>query len=314
MILVAGATSTLGRLVVPKLAAIGETVRVLVRTDASASDFRSQGAHAAVGDVTLPETLPAALAGTNTVVSLVGRHYARTREILWSVDAEGNKNLIRAAREAGVRHLVLMSLLWTDRDYAPVIIPAKAEAEKALRASGLAYSILRPATFVTGPNSLVGLLGPTIERWSLAFVPRPDSGPISFISTEDLADAIVRIATRPPANRAYELGGSEKLTLREAAEKLGAVLGRTVRCLAIPRAAIHAAKPLLRPLSFGAYESLLFFEMLADHGYHCDAGVLRETLGREPRGVDECLREHYATVKRTPWRDSIYASLLLRSQ
>ncbi|MBI2059583.1 MAG: SDR family oxidoreductase [Nitrospirae bacterium] len=314
MILIAGATTEVGRRVVRRLIEERRCVRVMVRSDSAAHEFHELGAEAVKGDVCSPETLPLACKGSETVISLVGRHYARTKEILFATDAEGNRNLIRAAKDAGVQHFVLMSLLWADRDYAPVILPAKREAEKALREIGLGYSILRPSTFMTGPNSLVGMLGPPIERWGLVVIPAPDSGPISFISTADLAEAIVKIAGQPPRNRFYELGGSEGLTLRQGAAKIGSILNRTVRVAAIPRGMLRTLGTLLRPVSFNAYESYLFLEMMAEHGYHCAPDTLRQVLGRDPQTVDDSLRVYYSKVRRTAWSDSIYASIVARAR
>ncbi len=73
-----------------------------------------------------------------------------------------------------MRRFVLLSALWSDRDPGPVIFRVKRKTEDHLLASGLDYAILRPATFASGPSSLIGILGPTVERWGLAFVPRPD--------------------------------------------------------------------------------------------------------------------------------------------
>lgn len=314
-ILIAGATSNVGRLLTATLLAQKHKVRVLVRSREAGNGFASAGADVVIGDVREPETLELACQGIHTVISLVGRHYASSRRTLWEIDADGNRNLIQAARDAGVDHFVLMSLLWTDRNLPPIIIPAKAAAESALMESGMRFSILRPATFITGPNSLIGLFGPTIERYGIAVVASQPSGPVSFISTEDLAEAILNIALGSgPSNRVYELGGPERLTLAEAAQQVGTVLNRRVRFVRVPLSLIRAARSILKPVAFGPYESLLFYEMIIDHGYYCGSSVLEEVLGRPPKSVDECLRAYYADGRRTPWRDSIYGSWFIRSK
>ncbi len=314
MFLVAGASSGPGQLVVADLLARKMPTRVLVRSDAQVAQFEALGAEAAKGDVGDEAALVRACAGVSTVISLVGRHFADTRERLWSVDALGNAALVRAAAAAGVKRFVLLSALWADRELPPVLLAAKRYAEQALVESGMSYAILRPSTFTTGASSLVGAVGPSIERWGLAFIPRPDSQPISFITLADVAAAIVAAALDDRPSLVAELGGPEALTMAEGARRLGAVLNKKVRIVRVPRFVSSLWRRVARRRSFGAYELMLFLDMLADHGYHCDAGPARQLLGREPTGVDEALRAYYATTKLTPWRESNVGVLSTRSK
>jgi uncharacterized protein YbjT (DUF2867 family) len=314
VILVAGATSQVGRAVVGRLAGEHE-VRVLVRRPEDAAGFRALGCEAVEGDVRDAEVVRRACEGADAVVSLIGRHFARTERGFWEVDYEGNVTLIDAARAAGAGRFVLLSALWSDRELAPVIFRVKRRTEDHLLASGLEHTILRPATFATGPSSLTGILGPTIERWGLAVVPRPDSGPVSFVDLDDLADALVASALDPRfANRVLELGG-EAVTLGEGAERIGRRLGRRVRLVRVPRALLRAARAPARLLGFGPYEAILFYEMLAERGFHLEPGdaTPREVLGREPVSIEEAIDRYYADRRRTPWRDSFYGTLALRA-
>jgi uncharacterized protein YbjT (DUF2867 family) len=305
MFLIAGASSGTGQLVTARLLARELPTRVLVRSEAQAAHFRALGAEPVRGDIGDEAALARACAGAATVISLVGRHFADSRERLWAVDALGNAALVRAAERAGARRFVLLSALWADRDLPPVLLGAKRHAERALMDSSMEHAILRPSTFTSGPSSLIGAVGPSIERWGLAFVPRPDSQPISFITISDVADAIVAAALDPRRDLVVDLGGPEAITLGEGARRLAAVLRRRVRVIGVPRIVTTLARASARRRSFGAYESVLFLDMLADHGYHCDPGPTRQLLGREPESVDHALREYYADPnRRTPWRDS----------
>lgn len=314
MYLIAGATSVTGRRVVARLLEASSAVRVMVRSDADATHFRELGVEVAQADVQDRPAVAGACRGVGTVVSLIGRHFAGSEEGLWEVDAKGNENLVQAAVEAGVERFVLLSALWAERDLPPRIFRAKRHAEEALMQSGLPFTILRPATFVVGPSSLVGILGPTIERYGIAFVPAPDSGPVSFIAEQDVAAALVAAALAgDSSSRVYELGGPERLTLAEGARRIAGTLGRRVRLVRVPRAALRVSRALARVGGFGPYEAVLFLEMLAEHGFHCDAAPTRDLLGREPLAVNAALEEYYASGATTPWRESIYGALLRRS-
>jgi uncharacterized protein YbjT (DUF2867 family) len=305
MFLIAGASSGSGQLVTAKLLARKLPTRVLVRSDAQVAHFRALGAETVQGEIGDDAALARACSGASTVISLVGRHFADSRARLWAVDALGNAALIKAAVLANARRFVLLSALWADRELPPVLLGAKRHAERALMKASMDYAILRPSTFTTGASSLVGAVGPSIERWGLAFVPRPDSKPISFITLSDVADAIVAAALDHRRSLVVDLGGPEAITMAEGARRLAAVLQKQVRIIGVPRLVSTAAREVARRRSFGAYESMLFLDMLADHGDDSDPEPTRQLLGREPQSVDQALREYYATPTRlTPWRDS----------
>lgn len=316
MILVAGATSQIGRTVVDGLLAAEQGVRVLVRRAEDAEAFRELGCDVVQGDVRDPEAVRRACEGAGAVLSLIGRHFARTERGFWDVDYEGNVKLIDAAKQADVRRFVLLSALWSDRDPGPVIFRVKRKTEDYLLASGLDYAILRPATFASGPSSLIGILGPTVERWGLAFIPRPDSKPISFITLEDLADALVNAALEPRwSNRILELSGAEAITLAQGAERIARRLGKQAHPIRLPRWFLRVLRPLARLLGFGPYEAILFYEMLADHGFYLAPGTAttREVLGRDPASIDAIIDSYYSDHAQTAWRDSFYGTLVLRA-
>jgi uncharacterized protein YbjT (DUF2867 family) len=315
LIVVAGASSNTGKRVVDELLAQGRDVRVLVRSANDERYFSSKGASVVTGDVRDRDAVERACSGASTVVSLVGRHFARTEEGLWDVDARGNENLVRAARAAGARRFVLLSALWSERPLAPVLFRAKRHAEQVLVESGLGYTILKPSTFMVGPSSLIGAVGPTIERWGVAFVPAPDSGPVSFIAEADVARALVRSAVEEDApDRIVELGGPERLTFAEASRRVARAIGRDVRIVRVPRAVLTALRKIAKRRGFGAYEGMLFLEMIADVGYDCDSAPARELLGGELTRVDDALCEYYATHTKTPWRDSNFGAAAVRGR
>jgi uncharacterized protein YbjT (DUF2867 family) len=312
--LIAGATSNTGRRVVDELLARGSPVRVMVRAEADGRSFASKGASVVVGDVRDRAALEHACEGVDTVVSLVGRHFARTEAGLWEVDALGNESLIVAAKAAGVRRFVLLSALWSERDLPPFLFRAKRHAETALVESGMRYAILRPSTFVVGPSSLIGSVAPTIERWGVAFIPAPDSGPVSFIAETDVAHGLVCAALDDGPDQILELGGPERLTFSEGARRVARAFGRPVRLVRVPRGVRAFMGMAARARGFGAHEAMLFFEMIAGHGYDCDPSPAKTLLGRELTTVDDALRDYYATHRITPWRDTNFGTLSVRAR
>jgi uncharacterized protein YbjT (DUF2867 family) len=143
-ILVTGGTGFVGPHVVHALRARDLPVRVLVRDLRRGSRATAWGAELAQGDVTDPASLTAALDGVDAVVKGAPADFER-------VMAQGTRNVVVAAKEAGVRRFVLASALGLDehsKDAVPYYA-AKWEMERAVRESGLEHVIYRPS-FVFG--------------------------------------------------------------------------------------------------------------------------------------------------------------------
>jgi uncharacterized protein YbjT (DUF2867 family) len=226
-VLVTGPTGFIGPHVVHALRARDVHVRALVRDAGRASRLRAWGAELAVGDVTDTASLRGAVAGVDAVVHLVsiikGSHADFER-----IMVQGTRDLVAAAREAGVRRFVLTSALGLDertKDRVPYFA-AKWEMESAVKASGLEHVIFRPS-FVFGKDG--GVL-PTFVRLARFAPVTPIVGPgtqrLQPIWVEDLAEYYARALELPDAaGRTFELGGPDAPSWNEFWERLKRVLG-----------------------------------------------------------------------------------------
>ncbi|TDC72931.1 SDR family oxidoreductase [Streptomyces hainanensis] len=216
MILVAGATGNIGRPLVHRLREAGVgPLRVLTRDPALA------GGDAVLGDLARPDSLESALAGVRSLFLPAGL----------GADAD----TLAAARDAGVEHAVLVSSVTVLTH--PHLGPAAANAatERALRESGLAWTILRPTQFASNALWWAG----TIRAGGTVRLPFPAAA-LPTIHPADIA-AVAGAALRDPAHRghAYALTGPAPVTAREQVETIAAVTGRDVRWEPVPRAAAH---------------------------------------------------------------------------
>ncbi|NRQ31733.1 NAD(P)H-binding protein [Nonomuraea sp. NN258] len=139
-ILVTGATGTLGRAVVPALAAAGHTVRALSRT---ARDSRKD-VEWVWGDLALGDGVADALREVDAVVHLATS--GRGARGAGGVDLAGTRRLIEAARANGSPHLLFTSVVGVDR-VPDRYLRTKLEAERLVRESGLSWTILRATQF-----------------------------------------------------------------------------------------------------------------------------------------------------------------------
>jgi uncharacterized protein YbjT (DUF2867 family) len=236
VILVTGGTGFVGPHVVHALRARELPVRVLVRDARRGARATAWGAELAEGDVTDPGSLRAAAAGADTVVHLVSI-IKGSRSDFDRIMVEGTRNVVTAAKDAGVKRFVLMSALGVNeqtKDAVPYFA-AKWEMERAVQESGIEHVIFRPS-FVFGKDG--GALPTFVRLARLAPVtPIVGAGTLRLqpIWVEDVAEYFARaVDLGAAANRTFELGGPDAPTWNEFWDRLKRVLGSRRPSIHVP--------------------------------------------------------------------------------
>jgi uncharacterized protein YbjT (DUF2867 family) len=289
MILVTGGTGFVGPKVVHVLRAQGREVRCLVRKPNET--LRAWGCELAEGDMTDADSLRRAAAGCDAVVHLVGIITGKPEDFE-RVMIQGTRDLLGAAKGAGVRRFVAMSALGLSEETKGLVpyYRAKWAIEQETKGSGLEHVIFRPS-FVFGRDGGVLPMFVRQVRWlPVTPVVGPGTARLQPIWVEDVAAFFAAAVDLPAAaNRTFELGGPEAVTWNELYERIKRVLGAR-------RATVHIPFGLLRPAA--AVAELLpkppvtrdLLKMLAAGDNVCDMDPARETFGIEPLGLDEQLR------------------------
>lgn len=186
-ILVTGGTGNLGRHVLPLLRERGHDVRVLSRTPHSEPGF-------VLGDTVGGEGLDAAARGADTILHLAGSNKG---------DEVGTAHIADAARGAGVRHVVMISVVGADA--VPIgYFRSKDQSEKVLAASGVPFTVLRAAQF---HDFVWGMLGglvksPIVPVLGARFEP---------VAVEEVAGRLAELVDGEPAGRVADIAGPEVL-------------------------------------------------------------------------------------------------------
>ena len=244
MIVVAGASGTLGPLLIPLLVGRGEPVRVVTR-DPHAAGRKLSGVELIAGDVTRPADARRAVEGARVVVSAITGFASPAG--LQAVDVEGNRILAEAAARAGVEQFVLLSILQASTDHPMELFRAKVAAEQAVRASGVGWTIVRPTAYLETWLGLIG--GPLVAKGKTLVFGR-GRNPINFVSALDVA-RFVDLAISDPSFRGkvVEVPGPENLTLDQLVEITRAASGRSGHVSHSPRSIMRLLSIALRPVN-----------------------------------------------------------------
>ena len=226
MILIAGATGSVGGRIALELLESGEAVRALVRRTSDPARLKAAGAELAVGDLKDPPSLARACRGADIVITTATMS-KRGDDSVANVDLQGTQNLIAAADKAGVGHFILVSTVGASPESPVELFRAKGLAEQRLRASGMVHTILQPAPFMdVWFGMLVELPVQRGEPVSLVGESRRRH---AFIAEQDVA-AIAAAATHTPAvrNVTLPIGGPEAITWRDVVRAYEEAIGRPV--------------------------------------------------------------------------------------
>jgi NADH dehydrogenase len=237
VILLTGGTGFVGGHVLQALQAAGRPVRCLVREPSSAN----LECELVQGDMTDAASLKRAVEGADTVVHLVAIRQGK-QEQFERVMAQGTRDLLGAAKEAGVGRFVLMSALGTSEESKDLVpyYGAKWEMEQAVEGAGIPYVIFRPS-FVFERDG--GIL-PTFAKLARLAPVTPITGSgaqrIQPIWAADLAAYFEKaIGLDAATNRTFELGGPDVVTWNEFWERLKKARG-------IRRPSVHVPMGLMR--------------------------------------------------------------------
>lgn len=217
MILVTGATGTVGREVVAQLLTAGQKVRAMTRDP---SKVKLNGVLEVVqGDFNAPDTLASAVKGVERVFSLTFGPQTAAHE----------KHLAQAAKASGVRHIVKLSALGGDDETRNNIRKWHDEGEQTIREAGIALTVLRPTGFMS--NALHWR--PSIRAQRKVFSNYGD-GKLPPVHPRDIAAVAVRALTsNGHEDNVYPLTGPEALKVSEQVKILADAIGEPLEYVPI---------------------------------------------------------------------------------
>jgi uncharacterized protein YbjT (DUF2867 family) len=278
MILITGASGNAGGAVLREVLKSGGGVRAMYRSKEESAKV-PQGASAAMADFADKRSLTRALEGVDTVYLVC----SPVRELV-----ELESTMIDACGEAGVRHVVLNSALGAG-DFAKSFPSWHRKVEDKLKASGMAYTILRPNGFM---QNLITYFAPSIRAQG-EFYQSTGNAKISHLDLRDIAATAATILRSPVqhAGKIYELNGPEALSYAEVAGKISKATGRNVQYVDIPPDAQRKALLDMGIPDFMVGALLELQEYYASGKASSVDGTLESLIHRAPIKMDNFLNE-----------------------
>lgn len=244
-----GATGFVGKGMLARLREEGHDAVCLVRPGSETKLGRHDEAAGkityAAADLFHPDSLREAMAGCDAVIHLVGiiREQPRKGITFPRIHIEGTRNVVEAAKQAGVSRFVHMSALGARENATSAYHKTKYAAEQIVIASGIPFVIFRPSVIFGPGDEFVNMLADLVR---LPVTPVLGSGayPLQPVARETVADVFVQALSSPSAaNQIFETGGPEAITYEHILDHIGAAIGkRSVRKIHIP---LSLMKPVI---------------------------------------------------------------------
>jgi len=283
MILITGASGTVGKAVLTEVARSGAKHRAMYRSPQEAGKAPA-GTETVIADFSDKSSLSPVLRGVESVCLLCS-------PIPDLVQLEGN--VIEACQAAGVRRIVLNSALGAG-DYGKSFPSWHRKVEDKLKATKMAWCILRPNSFM---QNVLTYYAPSIRAQG-AFYGAMGNARTSFLDVRDIAVVVAKaLAGAAHDGKMYELNGPEALTYPELAQKISQHAGVPAQYVHIPVAAQRKAM-LEQGMPEWQVTALLDLQEYYTNGQGGTVdGLLQELLGRPPITMDKFLAEFAAEFR-----------------
>ncbi|HEX9783604.1 MAG TPA: SDR family oxidoreductase [Opitutaceae bacterium] len=287
MVIITGAGGTVGSHVIKELQSTKTPFRAAYFSESKVKAARAHGIDAVTIDYSRPETLSAALKGSDRLF-LLGPNALHQTEL--------ELNAVEAAKSAGIKHIVKLSVWRADEEsysFAKIHRPV----EKAIEASGMAWTFVRPNGFM---QNVVTYMGESIKAEG-AFYSAVGEAKMSHVDVRDIAAVVVKALTETGHDKkAYTLSGPEALSYSEMAQVLSTVLGRPIRHVSLPPAELKSGM-----LATGINET--YADRLLDLDRYYREGQasritsdIKHVTGRDPIRFEQYARDHASSLRSAP--------------
>ena len=203
-----------------------QPIRALIRNESQSAKIREQGAEPFIGDVTDPESLKRACEGVDRIIHLAAVNRDKGTVTMQRVNAEGTINLVNAAKNAGVKHIVQVVGLGADANRPYPLASSQGIGVDYLMKSGVPYTILEASVIFGAGDEFLNTLAGLARIPPVMIVPGDGQSRFQPIAAQDVAACAVKSLSLPAAlNQRLQICGSEIFTLEQIIDAIMAEMG-----------------------------------------------------------------------------------------
>jgi uncharacterized protein YbjT (DUF2867 family) len=236
-IAITGGTGLVGGRLASRLAREGHELVLLARGRRRGSDEMLHSSRTAfiTTDLSDPQALTGALAGCEAVAHCAGINREIGNQTYRRIHVEGTRNLVQAAKAAGVRKIVMMSFLRARPNCGSAYHESKWAAEEIFRHSGLDYTILKSGMVYGRGDHMLDHLSHSLHTFPFFATVGFREKAIRPVAIDDLLQVLrSALSDSRLANKTVAVTGAEELMLSDAARRVAGVLGRRIFILPAP--------------------------------------------------------------------------------
>ena len=249
-ILIVGGTGTLGKEITKQLLIEGHKIGVLTRNPKKNTSITEGGIQLIKGDLTDTASLQAACKGMDVVIAAAHSLLGKGKYSSEKVDDKGHRELIDAAKTAGIQHFIYVSVIGASLDSPIDFWRTKATIEDYLKQSGLNYTILRGSAFME--FHVHEMIGKSVLAKGKATIFGKGENPTNFVSVRDVAQyAVLSLKNSALRNKTLEIGGLDNLSRNEIAALYGELSDKNVKISHVPRGVLRVFSTILKPFHAG---------------------------------------------------------------
>ena len=283
MILITGASGSVGKAVLQEASRKGSKFRAMFRSKHEAAKAPA-GCEPVLADYSDKQSLRNALEGVTSI-------YVVCSPIPQLVELEGN--VLDACKESGVEHVVLNSALGAG-DFPKSFPSWHRKVEDKLKATGMSYTILRPNGFL---QNIVAFNAPSIRAQGVFYAAMGDAK-VSYLDIGDIAVVAVKaLQGGAHSGKTYELNGPEAISNHELAKRISRITGRAVNYVDIPETAQREAMLALGMPEWQVTALLELQQYYKQGGGAKTDGLLQSLIERPPVSLDQYLMVNAAEFR-----------------
>lgn len=231
---ITGGTGFIGGHLARRLVSEGHDVVLLARgTSHKTTD--DLGANLVISDLSDPTVLAGAVAGCDMIAHCAGINRETGKQTYNKVHVEGTRNVVKAAQQAGVKKVALMSFLRARPNCGSAYHESKWAAEEIVRDSGLDYTIIKASMVYGLGDHMLDHLSRAVHTFPLFAMVGLKEKLIRPLAIDDLVEVLrAALVENRLSRNTVAITGAEELYLSEAVRRVARVAGRTIRMVRTP--------------------------------------------------------------------------------